>query len=566
MMYDSNCWGTNVKYEAMSAGDYSYYVKLRKGFTWEDGTAGRKEIEWSIAPTDNTVETFDVQNVVYPNKPQVNAKLKYYDDDKVIEYKRYGESDYHYSTEMPTGVGSYTVRLSESGSRSVNEVSVTKNFTIFYKTIPVPEFKTSFTYDGKPHNVCEATDDYDVSEPQSEPGTYQAIVTLKDKNYCWSDHTITAQRVTFKISKPQSEDDHETNNTNTDSDNTSETPKTDDAKNHQNDNTTNSGQTSDTPKSDDKKDQQSETTTNSGQTSDTSKTDDTKDHQSDINATNNSKTTETSKSDDTKAHPSTNTISSVNKLESAKVADTKTSEVPNVQADDQKKEIHQTDVPTAIAADQKGTDLPVTQSTSKPLSKTKGKTVNKDELSAIKKEVTSSQKADLTHATYRGLMARQGKTTRQSSQLKWKKIKGAKQYLIFGSKVHKKYQYLGMTKKASYTVKGLKKGTYYKYTVIAVNAKNKKLAISKAVYVVTNKKIAKIQTNKTLKVKKGKSVKVKASLKGNVKIYRKMKLESSNSKIAKVKGMKVKGLKKGKCAVYAYAQNGTCVKIKVTVK
>ena len=123
-----------------------------------------------------------------------------------------------------------------------------------------------------------------------------------------------------------------------------------------------------------------------------------------------------------------------------------------------------------------------------------------------------------------------------------------------------------MTKKASYTVKGLKKGTYYKYTVIAVNAKNKKLAISKAVYVVTNKKIAKIQTNKTLKVKKGKSVKVKASLKGNVKIYRKMKLESSNSKIAKVKGMKVKGLKKGKCAVYAYAQNGTCVKIKVTVK
>ena len=261
----------------------------------------------------------------------------------------------------------------------------------------------------------------------------------------------------------------------------------------------------------------------------------------------------------------------MNKLESAKAADTKTSEESNVHAssvkdDDQKKEIHQTDVPTAIADDQKGTDLPVTQSTSKPLSKTKGKTVNKDELSAIKKEVTSSQKADLTHATYRGLMARQGKTTRQSSQLKWKKIKGAKQYLIFGSKVHKKYQYLGMTKKASYTVKGLKKGTYYKYTVIAVNAKNKKLAISKAVYVVTNKKIAKIQTNKTLKVKKGKSVKVKASLKGNVKIYRKMKLESSNSKIAKVKGMKVKGLKKGKCAVYAYAQNGTCVKIKVTVK
>jgi hypothetical protein len=98
MMYDSNCWGTNVKYEAMSAGDYSYYVKLRKGFTWEDGT------------TDNTVELFDVANVTYPNKPQVTSKLKYYDDYKVIEYKRYGQSDLHYTTEVPTGIGSYTVR------------------------------------------------------------------------------------------------------------------------------------------------------------------------------------------------------------------------------------------------------------------------------------------------------------------------------------------------------------------------------------------------------------------------------------------------------------------------
>ena len=594
MMYDSRSWGTNVKYEAMSAGDYTYRVKLKDGFTWEDGTTDHKEIEWSIAPTDNTVETFDVQNVVYPNKPQVNAKLKYYDDDKMIEYKRYGQSDYFYSTDVPTDVGSYTVRLSQPGSRSINEVSVTKNFTISYKSIPIPEFKTNFTYDGQPHNVCEATDDYDVSEPQSEPGSYQAEVTLKNKNYCWSDRSIAPQRVTFTISKPQSEDEHQTNNTNTDRDHAMDTPKTDDTKNQQSETTTNSGQTSDTsksddtenqqsetttnsgqtsdtPKTDDTKDQQSDTTTNSGQTSDTPKTDDTKAHQSGNTATNNSKTTETSKSDDTKAHPSTNTISSVNKLESAKAADPKISEESNAHAssvkdDDQKKEIHQTDAPTAIAADQKGTDLPVTQNTSKPLSKTKGKTVNTNGLSAIKKEVTSSQKADLTHATYRVIMARQGKTTRQSSQLKWKKVKGAKQYLIFGSKVHKKYQYLGMTKKASYTVKGLKKGTYYKYTVIAVNAKNKKLAVSKAVYIVTNKKISKIQMIKTLKVKKGKSVKVKASSKGNVKTYRKIQLESSSSKIARVKGMKVKGLKKGKCILYAYAQNGSCVKIKVTVQ
>ena len=70
--------------------------------------------------------------------------------------------------------------------------------------------------------------------------------------------------------------------------------------------------------------------------------------------------------------------------------------------------------------------------------------------------------------------------------------------------------------------------------------------------------MTKIKTFKILKVKKGKSVKVKASLKGKIKFYHKIELESSSSKIVRVKGMKVKGLKKGKCTAYAYAQNGTC--------
>jgi uncharacterized protein YjdB len=45
-----------------------------------------------------------------------------------------------------------------------------------------------------------------------------------------------------------------------------------------------------------------------------------------------------------------------------------------------------------------------------------------------------------------------------------------------------------------------------------------------------------------------------------------MKYASSNSKIATVskKGV-IKGRKKGKCFIYAYAQNGVCKRIKVTV-
>ena len=73
-------------------------------------------------------------------------------------------------------------------------------------------------------------------------------------------------------------------------------------------------------------------------------------------------------------------------------------------------------------------------------------------------------------------------------------------------------------------------------------------------------------------VKKGKTVTIKskvtkASTKLKLKTHRKVKYESSNSKIATVtsKG-KIKGVKKGTCTVFAYAQNGVAKKIKVTVK
>ncbi|MBQ1406888.1 MAG: Ig-like domain-containing protein, partial [Eubacterium sp.] len=52
-----------------------------------------------------------------------------------------------------------------------------------------------------------------------------------------------------------------------------------------------------------------------------------------------------------------------------------------------------------------------------------------------------------------------------------------------------------------------------------------------------------------------------------VKKHRKIMYETSNAKVATVsaKGV-IKGVKKGTCFVYAYAQDGVCAKIKVTVK
>ena len=58
---------------------------------------------------------------------------------------------------------------------------------------------------------------------------------------------------------------------------------------------------------------------------------------------------------------------------------------------------------------------------------------------------------------------------------------------------------------------------------------------------------------------------VKEKLK--IKTHRAMKYVSANTSIATVssKGV-IKGKKKGTTYVYAYAQNGVCAKIKVTVK
>ena len=77
------------------------------------------------------------------------------------------------------------------------------------------------------------------------------------------------------------------------------------------------------------------------------------------------------------------------------------------------------------------------------------------------------------------------------------------------------------------------------------------------------------------KAKKNKvTVKVKKSFKlagkqtgKNVKKHRVLKYESSDPTVATVtaKGV-IKGIKKGTCKVYAYAQNGVCAVIKVTVK
>ena len=180
------------------------------------------------------------------------------------------------------------------------------------------------------------------------------------------------------------------------------------------------------------------------------------------------------------------------------------------------------------------------------------------------------------------LKAKTTKITKKSVTVKWNKVKNADGYIVYGAKcgAKSKYKVLKVVsgKTTSYTQKKLKKGTYYKYNIVAfknINGAKVTTAVSKKIHATTlggKYGVAKaVKVNKTkATIKKGKTFKIKASeIKKDKKIrrHRAICYESSNTKIATVNSKgKIKAKKKGKCTIYVYAQNGVYKTVKVTVK
>lgn len=168
-----------------------------------------------------------------------------------------------------------------------------------------------------------------------------------------------------------------------------------------------------------------------------------------------------------------------------------------------------------------------------------------------------------------------------SMKLTWKKIKGADGYKIYGAKCGKQMQPIATVEggsKKSYTVKKLKKGSYYKFVIVAyknTSAGEKVITTSRSIHASTdggkkgNPTSLKVKKSK-LKIKKGKTAKIKASFKKKKKVathIAKFRYESTDTSIATVnKKGKVKAVGKGKCKIYVYTQNGLTKMIPVTVK
>ena len=231
---------------------------------------------------------------------------------------------------------------------------------------------------------------------------------------------------------------------------------------------------------------------------------------------------------------------------------------------------------------EKKKDTPAGSDDTETKSKTSAKTADKT-ITSLKND------KDPKGAVFSKIKLKSPKQTSKSVTLKWTKNKKAVKYVIYGNRCGK-----GIRPKKLATVKGktaktfkkvagrkIRKATYYKFIVVAVDRNNNVVSMSKMIHVATkggkvgNHKSVKVSRTviaKAKKLRKGKTLNLKAkaiaqSKKLKVRDHIGMRYESTNKKIATVsKRGKVTAKRKGSCYIYAYAQNGVYRKIKVTVK
>ena len=218
----------------------------------------------------------------------------------------------------------------------------------------------------------------------------------------------------------------------------------------------------------------------------------------------------------------------------------------------------------------------------------KAEAADKNSIKNREKEITTRRSdGDLKKSAYAPLMVKAASTTGSTVTVTWSKMKGAAGYMIYGGLSGKKNKMslLTVTSKTKLKVKKitnkkLKKGTGYKFLVLAYNTKNgynQCLAASSIVHAfttggaITDVKQVKLSEAKKV-LKKGKTWKIKAdtvkkSSKKTLKKILGLRFESSDKSVATVSsGGLVKARKTGKATIYVYAQNGVRASLKVTVK
>jgi C1A family cysteine protease len=191
--------------------------------------------------------------------------------------------------------------------------------------------------------------------------------------------------------------------------------------------------------------------------------------------------------------------------------------------------------------------------------------------------------SDPAGTVFAPLLFRSNSQGKKSVNLSWKQQSGAASYVIYGAKSGKTnaLRRIAAVNSNSFTADNiagaaLKKGTYYKFMIVALDSDNNVIASSKLIHAATkggkakNHSRVKISRPKKAKLslKAGKTYKIKARAVGSrVKKKRGLRYESDNTAVAVVtsKG-RIKAVSKGTCSIRVYAQNGKYKTIKLKVK
>ena len=175
------------------------------------------------------------------------------------------------------------------------------------------------------------------------------------------------------------------------------------------------------------------------------------------------------------------------------------------------------------------------------------------------------------------LRAYMKRTTSNSVTLSWNRVSGAYAYVIYGSDCQHTMKKLakvgsGVT---SWTCRKLKRGTYYKFRVYAVNRRIEQMYHSEKLFITTNggrytNYYGVMLNTKRVTMKKGRTFRVKASGKpvggGRVKVHAGIVYLTDNPKVAKVgSGGVITAKGKGSCYIYAISQSGCWNRVRVTV-
>ncbi|MGN1138039.1 MAG: Ig-like domain-containing protein, partial [Ruminococcus sp.] len=307
-----------------------------------------------------------------------------------------------------------------------------------------------------------------------------------------------------------------------------------------------------------------------------------KDSSATVNATVNDEEATTSATEDTEVTIATGTTGSTYPTESSETNPTESSETTPTESSEtlpttptESSETLPT-TPTESSETQPTTPTETTKPTEATQPTTKPQSVSDADKTITK---TNTDNSDPKGSTFAPITLKATSSSKSAVKLSWTKVKGAKGYYIYGAKCGNSLKKIKTvsSKATKFTVKKLKKGTYYKYLVLAYKTQSGKkvtASMSKVVHVTTTGKAygnpSKVVYKKTsLSIKRGQSKKLKPTVKVTKKIKKHVgtRFESTNTKIVTVNSKgKITAKSKGTATVYMYAQNGVYDKVKVTVK